>query len=793
LSETAGDINAIWEREKQALPRRIAFLVDNIQLLRQSAEDAMRDAKQWAAISGETDTMREAVESDVAEGGEESRKMYRSDNIGNVTRLIDVLRSTRASQQITAGSKEISSMVQKLSRFQTTALCSTDDLRAMIVPEKGERVLSVRGQPFSGAEIPAQEHLRHIKSQQKSLSKEREKMIQGIQRLPDVNTAAHSAAVYSVLNGSGDQNIHLTATDSETLGRAIQPSMDIQFGASTSFSEAGMRLAELFTLNHRQSIALRLICRQLDRISHHDGRRTPQLCQFIGGEGGTGKSRIIDVIAKLFVSKGIPQRLLVTATSGTAAAKINGVTIHSACNFSKEGSQVHSYKNVDGFEPSRSTGLRVDGQAKMDWQEKYLLIIDEVSMLGGRTLYAVNEHICALRGSKQAFGGIPIVLFCGDFHQFRPVQDRSILLPSAATSWDEGKTFKIEQRHQHDKAHALWKNFTTVIMLNEQVRAAGDPRLQQLLKRVRQGVCDQSDVELLNNKCYREGRRIPWDSGITVVSPLNKNRWNLNFEATLAFQNQKQALLRIFISEHKWRDGEPTEEEAIMILNQGDDSEIPVPGIFMFVPGMPVVVNQNTHQGLKLVNGAPYTALNIIVDKAYPGHRISGDTILHFGPPAGILLTGETTRDLHFVGMPPSTILLTPISTKIGRKRKRPWQQSDVTRRGLPCVAAFARTDYKVQGGTFDKIGLELRGTGTTNIMGEMVPSQCDPYSLYVQLSRGGSLNGITLISKVRERDVIGNKVPEDMMAGEKRLELLNDATIREAETWGWSSFHFRS
>src|SRR4029434_3708746 len=52
----------------------------------------------------------------------------------------------------------------------------------------------------------------------------------------------------------------------------------------------------------------------------------------------------------------------------------------------------------------------------------------------------------------------------------------------------------------------------------------------------------------------------------------------------------------------------PTEEEAIMILNQGDDSAIPVPAIFMFVPGMPAVVNHNTHQGLKLVNGASYTA-----------------------------------------------------------------------------------------------------------------------------------------------------------------------------------------
>ena len=311
--------------------------------------------------------------------------------------------------------------------------------------------------------------------------------------------------------------------------------------------------------------------------------------------------------------------------------------------------------------------------------------------------------------------------------------------------------------------------------------------MQQLLKRIRQGIQDQSDLDMLNNECYREGRRIPWESGIAVVSPLNKNRWNLNFEATLSFQNQKQGLLRIFISEHKWKHGEPTEEEAIMMLNQGDDSAIPVPGIFMFVPDMPVVVNQNIHQGLKLVNGASYTALDVIIDKAYPGHRISADTILHFGPPAGIVLAGETSKKFHFVGMPPSTILLTPVSTKIECKRTRPWQRSDVTRRGLPCVAAFACTDYKVQGGTFGKVGLELRGTRATNIDGEMVRSQCDPYSLYVQLSRPRWLKDVMLLCKVRERDFVGNKVPKDMMAAEERLELLSDATIAEAEKWGWS------
>ncbi|KJZ69188.1 hypothetical protein HIM_11421 [Hirsutella minnesotensis 3608] len=227
-------------------------------------------------------------------------------------------------------------------------------------------------------------------------------------------------------------------------------------------------------------------------------------------------------------------------TPGTAAARINGITIHSACGFSKDqGTGANTAKDLDRVRIPKRADRFVHGQSRMDWQEKDVLVIDEVSMLGARTLHAVNEQLCRLRGLQRDFGGIPIVLFCGDFHQFRPVQERSILLPSAAVLWDVDNSFKAERRHQHDKAHALWKKFTTVVMLDEQMRAAGDPELQRLLKRVRLGVQDRTDLDILNSRCYREGRRIPWEAGITVVTPLNRNRWNLNMEASLAFQTQQ--------------------------------------------------------------------------------------------------------------------------------------------------------------------------------------------------------------------------------------------------------------
>ncbi|XP_044714573.1 PIF1-like helicase domain-containing protein [Hirsutella rhossiliensis] len=592
LGEEAGDINNIWARARESLAPRVARLADNVQLLRRSAEDAKRDAKQWAATA-EEGGMTAPQADDEGRGGRRGEEAYRAGGAGDAARLIDVVRTPPARDK----SRRIGARVGGRARGDGGG------------GREGRQAGEPTGLGAVGAALPRQEEVRAIKSQQRSAARERERAIQGIQgggAAAGVG-ADRGAALRGVMGGFGEDDIDVTAAD----------------GDADAGTAAGMReLAGQLTLNEKQAIALLIVCRQLDRIRQGDdagGDGGGQLCLFIGGEGGTGKSRVIEALVELLARRDLSSRVLVTATSGTAAARINGITLHSACGL---------------------TGERfVDGRSRMDWQEKEVLVIDEVSMLGARTLHAANEQLCRLRGSARDFGGIPVVILCGDFHQFRPVQERSILLPSAAVAWDEDGAFAAEQRRQHDKAHALWRRFTTVVMLDEQMRAAGDPELRRLLGRIRRGEQDRSDLELLNSRCYRPGRRIPWETGLTVVTPLNRNRWNLNLEAALAFRERRRTAARVFLSEHKWRDGVPTEEEAVLMLGQGDDSATPVPAVFLFVPGMPVVVNQNTHQGLKLVNGAGYTAVDVIPDRAFPAtasRRSSSCTSAAGGHRAGL-------------------------------------------------------------------------------------------------------------------------------------------------------------
>ncbi|KAH6951113.1 hypothetical protein BKA56DRAFT_505995, partial [Ilyonectria sp. MPI-CAGE-AT-0026] len=266
-------------------------------------EDAKRDAKQWAASSGDGDPTTEATEFGANEVDGGAVAAYRSDNIGDATRLVDVVRATAGANQTTAHSKELMAMMQQLCRFQQSALSSKGELQASVEPEGRTRTINLPGRLFLGAEIPAQSQVRSVKSQQTIASRETERMIQGMPNAAENGlTNSHSTALWSVLSGFGEQDIHVTATASEVMAPGKGPTARVMFGPSTSFLEAGRQVAELFMLNRKQPIALLLICRQLDRMQR-DGGDAEQLREFIGGEGGTGKSRVIEAVVELFANK----------------------------------------------------------------------------------------------------------------------------------------------------------------------------------------------------------------------------------------------------------------------------------------------------------------------------------------------------------------------------------------------------------------------------------------------------------------------------------------------------------
>ncbi|KAG2750955.1 hypothetical protein P692DRAFT_20727611 [Suillus brevipes Sb2] len=74
-------------------------------------------------------------------------------------------------------------------------------------------------------------------------------------------------------------------------------------------------------------MAFTIIAEHLHEILH--GGDPPQLLMVIHGQGGTGKTRLLQAITKMFCDAGCAERLAKTALSGVAACQIGGKTLHS--------------------------------------------------------------------------------------------------------------------------------------------------------------------------------------------------------------------------------------------------------------------------------------------------------------------------------------------------------------------------------------------------------------------------------------------------------------------------------
>ena len=80
-------------------------------------------------------------------------------------------------------------------------------------------------------------------------------------------------------------------------------------------------------LNERQMMAYTIVTNHLR--DHLSQRNPPQRLVIVHGQGGTGKSALLNAISKMFDDLGASNLLAKTAMSGVAASIIGGQTLHS--------------------------------------------------------------------------------------------------------------------------------------------------------------------------------------------------------------------------------------------------------------------------------------------------------------------------------------------------------------------------------------------------------------------------------------------------------------------------------
>ncbi|KAI9104015.1 hypothetical protein DFS34DRAFT_642025 [Phlyctochytrium arcticum] len=406
-----------------------------------------------------------------------------------------------------------------------------------------------------------------------------------------------------------------------------------------------------------------------------------------------------------------------------------------------------------------------------------MLVIDEISMMGCAHFLQVDERLRSLRRNvvgceNKPFGGLPVVLFAGDFMQFPPVDAVTLgTSPSATNAQAAASTLR---------GRLLFAEFSKVVMLDVQVRAQNDVPFREFLTRLRSGKQSRDDAERLNKLCV-EPAALSIADDLRIVTPLKRHRWELTLAKVAEWASNKGSLLTICISTHTWKDHTPTPVDLLSAMLVGDETNWPVPAVFPYTPGMPICVLKNQYVGLKAANGSMFEAVDILLDPMAKVHYYSCSLRIHVGSPLGIILRSNNTRHLNFPNLPPGTILIPSITTRVPYTVMNTRRKETCSRKGLPCTPGFVITDYKSQGKTLTNAVVGLYGRHETG----GAPAKCDFVSLYVQLSRPTSFANLRLLRPLNVEEFIEASPQPEMTATIARLTALSVSTIAS-----WESRH---
>jgi len=493
---------------------------------------------------------------------------------------------------------------------------------------------------------------------------------------------------------------------------------------------------------------------------------THNRCMYLGGPGGTGKSRVIQAIVTLFRRIGCSDKLVVSATTGIAANIIHGSTIHSVCHLSR-GNQT----NEDGNREDRNRQLNLDNS----WTNCEFLIIDEVSMLGCKGLNEISVNLCKLKACVQPFGGL-YVLFSGDLHQLPCIGDKCLYIDIRKEVGKVGTSVSSTQKAYMLGAQ-LWENVTsTTVLLTEHYRAP-DKTVHEVLDRIRRGCASATDIDLIHSRTFGHihgpnPTDVKWQTA-PLITPRNAVRQAWNNQAGLRYAVQTGS--QIFISPSR-DSGVPagySREEMIWAI---DSSTEMLATWGMLCIGAVAIVTTNVAVELGIANGT-----EVIIREVVPhSNDIEGWRQIH--------------NQIVRLSQPPICVFVEPTDTSINSNREfrqgQPrWfpimtrtqrvqspKDSGTTktfmRTQIPLTHAFALSDHKVQGKGLPKSILDLQKPPSGHFTLE---------NFYTMLSRTSDWDDMAILRAFND-DIFKMKPDERLTKYGVYLKDQNEKTKRRYE-----------
>ncbi|THH12700.1 hypothetical protein EW146_g7451 [Bondarzewia mesenterica] len=547
----------------------------------------------------------------------------------------------------------------------------------------------------------------------------------------------------------------LSGRGSRQVNPMVEPLLPIimdMSNASDGIIEDALSPANPDQLTEDQRRAFDIIVGHLDQTLA--GQKPEPLRMIISGEGGTGKSKVIQSITEAFNRRGASNMLAKGAYTGVAASLITGKTTHTLCMLSQRMEKM-----------SQETKMRLE----QEWDSRQYLIVDEYSMISKTLLSQLSRRINIAKKCPPmnglSFGGVSVIL-CGDHHQF----------PSVAAGSKETLYWPVQGGDTLERISGkeIFSEFENVVKLTQQMRVT-DPVWREFLQNLRYGRVQEDDLQMLRGQILNtpscpitDFTTSPWNTA-SLVTPRHAVRTRWNSEAT-AKHCKQTGMIRFFCpAEDKIKSGGPRHlsigehcEVAKRSLHttKRRDQRKDLPNEIELSVGMKVMVTTNLETDLDITNGARGDIVHIALHPDEPSIGTT-DTIHLEYLPIYILVHLDRTRtaqldglDERVIPIEPSQQTFTIVNPSLNPKPKI----LTVTRCQLPITAAYAFTDYRAQGQTIPYVVVDIAPppNGTLSL-----------FNLYVALSRSS-----------------GRDIPHDpaVLEEDDRLDNLNEKTRKKVE-----------
>jgi hypothetical protein len=570
--------------------------------------------------------------------------------------------------------------------------------------------------------------------------------------------------------------------------RAIDQLLSDRHHPRTTFDVVMLEIISAgFTLNPKQHMVFMKIGHTLLEVYNMDqaNPNTPipkQILAYIGGPGGTGKSRIITAVQNLFHRIGKKKWLRTTAFTGSASSNVNGSTLSSILKDCKK-----SKKSLTVAINRVASLVKEVGTVRF-------LIIDEVSMISCNLLSKLDARLkqtASTANYTKPFGGIHLIFF-GDFIQYPCVKGTCLyeLLEkeknrtSSDSDEDEKKEHSDPEEEfsdddtninnttttdiSHTTGRSLWCLLNYSLFLTEQMRCT-DPVFHTLLTDLRNKSTKMIKTHAkliaartLGSATADADANCDEFANAPIITTRNAVRVAINFEKAKVHsaalgEKMVVVLARDSGSAKAGLIDLPTRKRLLHLLDNKTDH---LPGMLPLVPNMPLVIKTNIATELGICNGTRCFFSRMILHAEEPVVDLAssvGVRNVHFVKkiPEAIIVKVPNPKFRKFEGLGEETITdskrnkvlyrefpIFPAKVSFTHTVRSNGTNADISinRSQFPLVPGYAITGYTAQGQTYGQAIIDLR-----------VPEgpHCGPSNkadLYVLLSRMKTRKGLLVL-----------------------------------------------